>query len=95
MKRIMKFCPGLLIIALLLLTPFASSFPDGLEKVAHDLGFISAEKHIGKALMPEYTVPMLGDNGVSTIIAGLVGAGVLLLIFWLINKIMQLHNQSH
>ncbi len=60
----------------LLAAPFASDAPDGLERVAIDLGFIdggqgpSAASPLG--LLPDYTIPGLG-GGISTILAGLVG----------------------
>ena len=58
------------------LSPFASSSPDGLEKVAHDKGFI--EKSEGApawrfALMPDYAVPGVSNNAVATALSGLVG----------------------
>jgi cobalt/nickel transport system permease protein len=65
-----------LIIALLvvLLAPFASGHPDGLEWVAGLTGFNNMAQDAPIQLLPDYTIPFLGETGVSTILAGLVGA---------------------
>lgn len=83
--------PWLLIIALLLLSPFASKFPDGLERVAHDLGFITAEQEGLASPMPDYTLPFLGDGGISTILAGAIGAVILVIIFLVIDRAIKAH----
>lgn len=58
-----------------ILSPFASPDPDGLEKVAQTKGFI--EKGEGKetihAPMPDYAVPGVRSEGVSTAVAGIAG----------------------
>lgn len=66
---------GAVIVALLLLlAPFASADPDGLERVAEDLGFIERGLDAPYSLIPDYTVPFLGETPLSTILAGAVGA---------------------
>ena len=62
------------ILLVLLISPFASSFPDGLEWVAQQQGFINAAKAAPVELLPDYTLPVLGDTAVSTITAGFIGA---------------------
>ena len=59
-----------------LLSPFASSHPDGLEWVAEQLGFLQEGEPLFVAPLPDYTVPALGETALSTGLAGL--AGVLL-----------------
>ncbi len=72
---------GLIAAALLaiLLSPFASSWPDGLEKVAEEKGFL--EKGEGKSVLtapvPDYAWPGRGEGKFSTAAAG--GAGTLLI----------------
>lgn len=78
-----------LVVVLLLLSPFASSFPDGLERVAHDLGFIDAERESISSPLPDYTVPFLGDSGLSTIAAGGVGVVLLILLFFVIDRLIK------
>lgn len=50
----------------------ASSSPDGLERVAGDLGFAGRETNTLRAPLPDYDVPAAGPLG--TPLAGLVGA---------------------
>jgi PDGLE domain len=54
---------------------YASSHPDGLEKVAIDLGFIDKAKDspAGSSPFADYTVSFLGDARLSTAIAGITG----------------------
>jgi len=70
---------GGLILALLLgvfLSPFASAFPDGLEKVAEVKGFLSASdgsQSWTASPLPDYSTPGVGAEGLSTSLAGLIG----------------------
>lgn len=61
------------ITLVLFLSPFVSAMPDGLERVAHDLGFIGSETSFFDALIPDYAIPGLKDERLATVIAGLVG----------------------
>lgn len=61
-------------LAFVLLSPLASAFPDGLERVAGDLGFIGTAQDAPYQILPDYTVPFLGETALSTIVAGLIGA---------------------
>lgn len=77
------FWPFLIIVLILaaIVSQFASSDPDGLEKVAENLGFgdvASPEAVIGSPL-PDYTIPALGNCGLSTSLAGIIG--VLICLF--------------
>ena len=67
---------GGLVIALVvvLFSPLASGDPDGLERVAEDLGFIEQGADAPFRILPDYTIPVLGETGASTIAAGIVGA---------------------
>jgi cobalt/nickel transport system permease protein len=62
-------------IALLvtLLSPLASTSPDGLEWVAGQKGFLQAAQDAPFQLLPDYTLPFLGETAVSTILAGVIG----------------------
>lgn len=57
----------------LFISPFASSSPDGLEKVAEDKGFIQKGRQPvwTHALMPDYQLPPMGKN--SGLLAGVAG----------------------
>lgn len=72
---------------LLCLTPFASSLPDGLERVALDLGFMSREQSIWEGgPMIGYSIKALGESSLSTLLAGIIGSAVILLTFSLIRR---------
>lgn len=62
--------------AVVLLSPLASADPDGLERVAENLGFLSAGQPAPFEVIPDYTIPFLGETPLSTIIAGLLGAAI-------------------
>ncbi len=84
-------------IALLtvLLAPLASVYPDGLERVAENLGFIHAGKEAPFQIFPDYTIPMLGDSPLSTVLAGALGATVVgILVVLLVNLLRKTPSQS-
>lgn len=61
-------------------SPWASSWPDGLERVAEDRGFIhKAEgQPVVSSPLPDYLIPGIKNEKVSTAVAGAVGT---LLVF--------------
>jgi cobalt/nickel transport system permease protein len=65
-----------LVVALVvvLLAPLASANPDGLERVAEDIGFIEQGSAAPYEILPDYTIPLLGETALSTILAGVIGA---------------------
>ncbi len=66
---------GLVIaLAVVFFSPLASADPDGLERVAEDMGFLAQGQDAPFTILPDYTIPFLGETAVSTIVAGLVGA---------------------
>jgi len=56
-----------------LLSPLASSHPDGLERIAEDKGFIDRAQDPWYEIVPDYLFPGVGDEAVATILAGIVG----------------------
>ena len=65
---------GLLIaLAVTLISPLASAWPDGLERVAEDKGFIEDAQDAPYDVIPDYVFPGLGNENVATILAGIVG----------------------
>ncbi len=56
-----------------ILSPFASSYPDGLEWVAEQYGFLKEGAPLFVAPLADYTVPALGNSALSTALAGLAG----------------------
>ena len=76
-------------LAVVLLSPLASAFPDGLERVAQDLGFLETAKSAPFEVLPDYTVPFLGETPLSTILAGIIGALAVLAIAILAGRSLQ------
>lgn len=74
MKGIYKLLLVALIIAAVL-SPFASSSPDGLERVAEDLGFLhkGEGEPMLKSPIPDYVLPGIGSESVGTAAAGVIG----------------------
>lgn len=63
------------ILLALLLAPFASPWPDGLEKVAKERGFIE-KGEVEPALrspVPDYILPGIKNEKVATAVAGVLG----------------------
>jgi PDGLE domain len=55
------------------LSPFASSSPDGLEKVAERKAFLDEGRTQGRSLLSDYAIPGVGDSRLSTGLAGFAG----------------------
>ncbi len=74
---------GMLVaLFVVLLSPFASADPDGLERVAINVGFIETAQDASFQILPDYTIPFLGDGGLSTIVAGAVGMMIVAVVAW-------------
>jgi len=52
-------------------------WPDGLERVAEDKGFIKAALEPIFEIIPDYVFPGVGNEALATIAAGLVGTLIL------------------
>ncbi|MBF0485052.1 MAG: energy-coupling factor ABC transporter permease [Candidatus Omnitrophica bacterium] len=61
-----------------MLSPFASKFPDGLEFVSKQMAFVTFSNVKVNALFSDYQIPALGSTALSTILAGLIGVGIVL-----------------
>jgi len=64
---------GLALFAAVVLSQFASSFPDGLEWVATELSFLTDSAGATFAPLADYRMPGVSDNAASTGLAGLAG----------------------
>lgn len=56
-----------------LFSPLASGSPDGLEWVAEEEGFADAGEDPSYQILPDYTVPLVENENVTTILAGIIG----------------------
>ncbi len=81
-------CAVLLPVAIVvLLAPFASSWPDGLEAVAVRLGFESlAVKPAFDGLMPDYRLAGVTSPAAATIMAGLIGTVLVFVLAWIVAR---------
>ena len=76
---------GLFIILILLfslVTPFASSSPDGLESVAEEFGFTQTDGIV--LLLDDYGISAVNNDFISTVLSALLGVTVLAIMFNLI-----------
>lgn len=67
---------------------FASANPDGLEKVAENLGFID-KGLAGSSLMTDYAMPFISQPGLSTAVAGIAGILLTFGLFWGLARIFK------
>ena len=87
MRRLQRFVlAGLVVSALLALvvSGFASSAPDGLEKVAEEHGFIetAAEHLFGDGPIADYAIRGIENERLSTGLAGLLGVALTYAVGW-------------
>jgi cobalt/nickel transport system permease protein len=71
---------GLITVGLLFLSPLASSFPDGLETVAKESGFLNLAKQSLIQIIPNYVFPGLQNGAVAKIVAGILGATIAFIV---------------
>ena len=72
----------ILILLLSLITPFASSSPDGLESVAEEFGFTQTDGVV--LLLDDYGISAVNNDFISTVLSALLGVIVLAIMFNLI-----------
>jgi hypothetical protein len=91
-----KWWHGVLILALLLaiLSPLASSSPDGLERVAEDKGFISTSLGPFFEVVPDYVIPGMTNEALATILAGIVGTLILFGIGYGLAKLLKVKGEA-
>jgi cobalt/nickel transport system permease protein len=82
------------VLVVLLLAPFASGHPDGLEWVAEMTGFAESAQDAPYSLLPDYTLPFAGETPISTILAGLVGAFVVAVVLMSVVKGLKTENKQ-
>lgn len=82
---------GIALLLAVFISPFASSWPDGLERVAEDLHFNDStyEDPLVAAPVPDYAVPGVENVGVATGMAGFLGTVLVFGISLLLGKILK------
>jgi cobalt/nickel transport system permease protein len=88
------FVGVIIALAVVLLSPLASVDPDGLERVATDMGFINAGQSSPYQIIPDYTIPFLGSTPLSTILAGAAGVLVVLGLVYIAGRALQKRSQT-
>ena len=91
MKKYNGIIAGLLITLVIgvFLSPFASSSPDGLERVAEDKGFIERAIESGvPAIIPDYAFPSVENEMLATSLAGLIGVVLTFGVAMMIGKVI-------
>lgn len=92
LKRLLAL--GVLVAAVLagIVSHYASSHPDGLERVAEDKGFNAEEKDhpLGDSPLADYGVKGVDDERASVGLSGIIGVGVVLVagtgLFWMLRR---------
>jgi cobalt/nickel transport system permease protein len=82
------FIGVMIALAVVLLSPLASTNPDGLNRVAMNMGFIHTAQ-VGTGPLAGYKVPFLSSLPVSKIVAGAVGVIVVLAIAYIAGRSLQ------
>jgi cobalt/nickel transport system permease protein len=79
---------AVVVAVVIVLAPLASSDPDGLERVAIDAGFAEQGTDPAFEILPDYSVPFLGDGSLSLIAAGLIGVVLVFAAMWLLGRLL-------
>jgi len=72
-----------------LFSPLASTSPDGLNRVAKNMGFLQLGHSAPFKLLANYAIPFLGKTPVSTIVSGAVGVLVVLGWMFVLGRILR------
>lgn len=78
---------GLVVVVVVAAALFASGDPDGLERVAEDLGFAGEGEGSPFSLIADYVFPGL-DGPMASIVAGIIGVAVVFGLLWLIGNVL-------
>jgi cobalt/nickel transport system permease protein len=60
-------------LALVMLSPWASANPDGLERAAGDLGLLDRGQDAPFNIFAGYEIPGINDPALATVLAGVLG----------------------
>jgi cobalt/nickel transport system permease protein len=88
-KSIALVLTGLAIsLVVVMLAPFASVYPDGLEALAESAGFAERAAPPAYELLPDYTIPAMSNSIVATVLALTLGTVLVLFIGWGLGKLI-------
>jgi len=83
---------GVALLLAIFISPFASSSPDGLEKVAEEKGFLEKEEASTLwrfAPISDYLIPGIENEKLATALAGLIGTVGIFMIAIGLGKILR------
>ena len=74
----------------LLLAPFASQFPDGLEKVAEEKGFLDKGegKEVFHSPIRDYLLPGIKNEKFATGLAGVIGTVLVFILVYGLSRLL-------
>lgn len=82
------------LLVAVLLSPLASSFPDGLERVAEDHGFADNAISLWQGFFPDYAVTVISLPSISTALAGIIGTILVFGLLLALGCILSAGNQA-
>jgi cobalt/nickel transport system permease protein len=82
-NKIVLIGGGLLALLLVVLSPLASTHPDGLEWVAEQQGFLATARASIYELLPDYSLPGISNPILTTIAAGIIGVIIVFVVSYL------------
>ena len=80
-----------LVIALglaIFVSPYASAWPDGLDKVAQKFGFEGRAATLIKTWIPDYKMPGISSEGIATAIAGAIGTLIMFGLACVVGRVL-------
>jgi cobalt/nickel transport system permease protein len=84
---------GLVVATLLaLVSPLASGDPDGLERVAEDIGFLDRAQDAPYQIVPDYVLPGVPNEALATILAGVLGLLIVFGVTYLVGRARRGHS---
>ncbi len=84
----MVLVTALIVVFLIAFIPFASNNPDGLEKVAATYE-AQEQGNIWNGLIADYSFPLISNQYISTLVAGVFGVTMVLLSGIVIGKVIK------
>jgi cobalt/nickel transport protein len=93
-KHLILWGISLALVVAVLLSPWASTLPDGLERVAQNLGFVKKADPSGvtlwrKAPFADYKIPGIQNEGWAKGLSGLLGTLVIVGLGWGIARLLK------
>ncbi|MBO5254410.1 MAG: PDGLE domain-containing protein, partial [Opitutales bacterium] len=82
------FALSLLTIVALMISPFASAFPDGFEWTMKNFALLPDAPNFTNAPFIDYVVPAISNDVVSGVVAGFIGVFVTMLVSFGVAKIL-------